>query len=131
VETDSVPATRIAGNLFLASSEGKTEPIAGRIIEVQEDAEQTGLYRNPRSGFIAYVPTGSIRKGEDLVTTGGPALQGNSQAGRKTTPCSTCHGRISWGWPTYRRWRAAPRAASCDSFGTSSRARVTVRWRRS
>jgi cytochrome c553 len=50
------------------------------------------LRHNPRSGFIAYVPTGSIRKGEDLVTTGGPALQGNSQAGRRTTLCSTCHG---------------------------------------
>jgi cytochrome c553 len=92
VETDSVPATRIVGNLFLATSQEKKEPIAGRIIEVPEDAEQTELYRNPRSGFIAYVPTGSIRRGEDLVTTGGPALEGNGQAGRKTTPCRTCHG---------------------------------------
>ncbi len=40
------------------------------------------MLRNPRSGFIAYVPTGSVKKGEALVTTG---------AG-KTTQCGLCHG---------------------------------------
>ncbi|MBA3259579.1 MAG: c-type cytochrome [Gemmatimonadales bacterium] len=92
VETDSVPTMRIVGNLFLPISRKKAEPIAGRIIEVPEDVEQTELYRNPRSGFIAYVPTGSIEKGADLVTTGGLAMQGNRQARQKTTPCGTCHG---------------------------------------
>ena len=92
VETDSVPATRIVGNLFLPISRAKTEPIAGRIIEVPEDGEQTELYRNPRSGFIAYVPTGSIEKGADLVTRGGTAIPGDAPGGRKTTPCGTCHG---------------------------------------
>ena len=92
VETDSVPATRIVGNLFLPISRAKTEPIAGRIIEVPEDEEQTELYRNPRSGFIAYVPTGSIEKGADLVTRGGTAIPGDPPGGRKTTPCGTCHG---------------------------------------
>ena len=92
VETDSVPTTRIAGNLFLPTSQEKTEPIAGRIIEVPEDVEQAELYRNPQSGFIAYVPTGSIRKGEDLVMTGGAAPARGGEGRSKTTPCGTCHG---------------------------------------
>ena len=42
----------------------------------------TEVLRNPRSGFVAYVPPGSVKKGEALVTTG---------AG-KTTQCALCHG---------------------------------------
>ena len=92
VETDSVPRTRIAGNLFLPISPERTEPIAGRIIEVPEDVEQTDVYRNPRSGFVAYVPAGSIEKGRELVMTGGTRIAGRTEIQRKTTPCSTCHG---------------------------------------
>src|SRR5215470_12089861 len=77
VETDLVPKTRIAGNLFLPIEHVKTEPIAGRIIEVPENVEQAETYRNPHSGFIAYVPVGSIAKGKDLVTTGGARIVGN------------------------------------------------------
>ena len=39
--------------------------------------------RNPHSGFIAYVPPGSIKKGEALVKTGGKG---------KTIQCAICHG---------------------------------------
>src|SRR6188474_2051420 len=39
IESDTVPKTRIVGNLFLAATEERTEPIAGRIIEVPEDLE--------------------------------------------------------------------------------------------
>jgi cytochrome c553 len=92
VETDSVPKTRIVGNLFLPVAEEKTEPIAGRIIEVPEDVEQAETLRNPRSGFIAYVPPGSIENGRDLVTTGGMRIVGNEIIQGKTTPCVTCHG---------------------------------------
>ena len=92
VETDLVPKTRIAGNLFLATASEKTEPIAGRIIEVPEDIEQAELLRNPRSGFVAYVPPGSTEKGRDLVTTGGMRIVGNEIVQGKTTPCVTCHG---------------------------------------
>ena len=46
-----------------------TEPIGMRIIETPENDEQTEPLRNPRSGFIAYAPVGSIEKGEVLVTT--------------------------------------------------------------
>jgi len=92
VETDLVPTTRIVGNLFLPTSTEKTEPIAGRIVEVPEDEEQTERFRNPRVGFVAYVPSGSIEKGKDLVTTGGMRVVGNTIIQGKTTPCVTCHG---------------------------------------
>ena len=92
VETNLVPTTRIAGNLFLPTGQARTEPIAGRIIEVPENEEQAETYRNPRSGFVAYVPVGSIKKGKDLVTTGGTKIIGNKIVQGKTTPCGTCHG---------------------------------------
>jgi cytochrome c553 len=81
VETNTVPKTRIAGGMFL-SLEGEKEPIGARIIETPENTEQTEVLRNPRSGFIAYVPTGSIKKGQQLATTGGG----------RTTACAVCHG---------------------------------------
>jgi len=92
VETNLVPKTRIAGNLFLPLEQARTEPINGRIIEVPENEEQAETYRNPHSGFLAYAPIGSIRKGEDLVTTGGMKIIGNKIVQGKTTACGTCHG---------------------------------------
>jgi len=84
VEADTVPKTRIAGGMFLAleGAEAGKEPIGQRIIEMPEKTEETEALRNPRSGFIAYVPPGSLKKGEALV---------NSGAG-KTTQCAVCHG---------------------------------------
>ena len=82
VETDTVPKTRIAGGLFVALPGDEKEPIGKRIIEVPENAEASETYRNPRSGFIAYAPPGSIKKGEALVTSGGG----------KTLACGACHG---------------------------------------
>src|SRR5262249_18861043 len=92
VETDVVPKTRIAGNLFLPVALEKTDPVAGRIIEMPENEEQAELYRNPHSGFVAYVPHGSIEKGKDLVTTGGARIVGKEFFRGKTIPCITCHG---------------------------------------
>jgi len=92
VESEMVPKTRIVGNLFLPLETAKSEPIAGRIIEVPEDEEQSETYRNPHSGFVAYVPPGSLSKGKDLVTTGGARRTGNQIIQGKTTPCITCHG---------------------------------------
>jgi len=93
VETDLVPKTRIVGNLFLPLEQEKTEPIGNRIIEMPENEEQAERYRNPHSGFIAYVPRGSLEKGKDLVTTGGARVVGNEFIQGKTTPCITCHGQ--------------------------------------
>jgi cytochrome c553 len=82
VETDTVPKTYVApGNIRLKLPNGGTEPIGSRIVELPED-EEAALNRNPQSGFVAYVPTGSIAMGKDLVSTGGG----------KTTQCAVCHG---------------------------------------
>jgi len=62
--------------------DGGTEPIGRRIIQIPEDPMQTTI-RNPHSGFIAYVPPGSIKKGEALVKTGGSG---------ETIQCAICHG---------------------------------------
>ena len=70
VEADSVPKTRPNGGIFitLAGADAGTEPIGDRIIETPVNADDTEIRRNPRSGFIAYVPPGSLKKGEALVT---------------------------------------------------------------
>lgn len=86
VETDTVPKTHFVGGggglcLPLEGAEAGTEPIGRRIVEVPENVEATEL-RDPRSGFIAYVPPGSIKRGEVLATTGGG----------KTFGCANCHG---------------------------------------
>jgi len=84
VEAETVPKTRIAAGLFLPleGADAGKEPIGQRIIEVPENTEETENLRNPRSGFVAYVPPGSIKKGETLATAGGG----------KTTQCAVCHG---------------------------------------
>jgi cytochrome c553 len=83
-ETDTVPKTYVGpGNKRLRLPGGGTEPIGNRIIEIPED-ENVVLNRDPRMGFIAYVPKGSIAKGETLVTGGGDG---------KTVPCTVCHGQ--------------------------------------
>jgi cytochrome c553 len=82
VETDTVPKTYVAaGNKRLRLPDGGTEPIGNRIIEIPED-EEVVLNRDPRLGFIAFVPIGSVAKGEALVTNGGG----------KTIQCAICHG---------------------------------------
>ncbi len=82
VETDTVPKTYVnSGHMRLVLPAGGMEPIGRRIVELPE-AEAAAIARDPRSGFVAYVPKGSIAKGETLVTTGGG----------ETAPCTSCHG---------------------------------------
>jgi cytochrome c553 len=83
VETDTVPATQIARVFYTLVKNGGTEPIGERIVEIPVDIEQFE-HRDSRSQFVAYVPKGSIAKGEALAKTGGSGT---------TTPCLTCHGQ--------------------------------------
>jgi cytochrome c553 len=76
-ESTTAPKTRINAGLFLALDGNETEPLGDRIIEVPVNAEMTETYRNPHSGFIAYVPVGAVKKGEALAKTG---------------QCTLCHG---------------------------------------
>ncbi len=83
IEATTVPKTWVnAGRMRLPSPAGGTEPLGNRIITLPQDPARVEL-RDPHSGFIAYVPPGSLKKGEDLVTKGG--------AGR-TVACNICHG---------------------------------------
>jgi cytochrome c553 len=83
VETDTVPKSYVGeGNMRFAEAGNAKEPIGRRIIEVPEEEERAKL-RDPHSPFIAYVPTGSVKAGEALATTGGNG---------KTIQCSVCHG---------------------------------------
>jgi len=92
VEAAMSPKVRYVGNLAQAAKEKGLEPIAGRIIEMSQDEEQNETLRNPHSGWVAYVPPGSVKKGEDLVTTGGMKIVGGKIVQGKTTACGTCHG---------------------------------------
>ena len=102
VETDMVPETYMnEGRRRYVRPGGKMEPIGSRVIEVPEDPARVTC-RDPHAGFVAYVPLGSIAKGELIATTG---------AGGKTTACIVCHGpaltglgpvpRIAGHSPTY------------------------------
>ena len=84
IETATPPKTYVSADARhrRIMPEGGTEPIGRRIIQIPEDPMQVTV-RNPHSGFIAYVPPGSIKKGEGLVKTGG---------GGKTIQCAICHG---------------------------------------
>jgi cytochrome c553 len=82
VESDTTPKTYVTAAWFLAPlASGETEPLGERIIEVAEDVERF-VSRDARVTFIAYVPPGSIKRGEMLATLGGG----------KTIQCDGCHG---------------------------------------
>lgn len=81
VESKTAPKYRIATGMLVAI-EGTSEPLGQRIVETAQNIEATEN-RDDASPFVAYVPVGSIKKGEALVTTGGNG---------KTLRCSICHG---------------------------------------
>ena len=84
VESATAPKTRQSpAGLFLPLEGELTEPLGQRIIEVPEQPDRTERLRDPLSGFVAYVPIGSIAKGKVLATTGGAG---------KTIMCAVCHG---------------------------------------
>lgn len=82
IETNEVPKTYVAGWFLAAINDRDKEPIGHRIIEVPKDLERFES-RDTHVGFIAYVPVGSVAKGESLATTGGDG---------KTAQCGVCHG---------------------------------------
>jgi cytochrome c553 len=82
IETDTVPKTFVAGSFLADAKSGENEPIGNRIIEIPEDFVQFEN-RDARSRFIAYVPPGSVNKGEALATKG---------VGNPAAQCATCHG---------------------------------------
>jgi cytochrome c553 len=83
IETDMVPKAKPGMNgLFLPQPGNEMEPLGKRILEVPENPDFTERARAPHSGMLAYVPVGSIKRGEEIATTGGG----------KTAACTLCHG---------------------------------------
>ena len=82
MEAATVPKTFVGqGRMRFALAAGGTEPIGNRIITLPRD-QSKATRRDPHSGFIAYVPPGSIAKGEALIKGGSG----------KTIACNICHG---------------------------------------
>jgi len=81
IETVNAPKTQVVDWHLAAASNVGTEPLGQRIIEVPENLEQFER-RDGRSRWIAYVPPGSVQRGQKLATSGD----------NKTVTCSICHG---------------------------------------
>jgi cytochrome c553 len=83
VEAATVPKTIVGqGRMRFVDPAGGTEPIGQRIITLPEDQERA-RHRDPHSGFVAYVPPGSIARGRALAEQGGNG---------RTVACGICHG---------------------------------------
>ncbi|HYS45864.1 MAG TPA: c-type cytochrome, partial [Rhizomicrobium sp.] len=81
VESATVPKFDISShNMLVRSKAGGREALGQRIVEMPENVEREEL-RDARSGFVAYVPKGSIARGKKLVASGAGAF-----------PCASCHG---------------------------------------
>jgi cytochrome c553 len=82
VETDTVPKVRVKGvSAWGIDPAGGTEPIGDRIVEVPENEELTAL-RDDASGFVAYVRSGSLKRGEVIALRNSEEHQA----------CVNCHG---------------------------------------
>ena len=82
LETATVPKTRTIGWVYSRDPAGGSEPIGKRIVEMPVDFERFE-HRDPRTDYVAYVPTGSIAQGRTLARTWGDGGQYS---------CATCHG---------------------------------------
>jgi cytochrome c553 len=82
VENDTIPKTGGSRLFYVRSPDGGTETLGQRIVEMPDDVDQFEL-RDSRSTFTAYVPPGSLAKGEMLA-----------KAATSAAPmgCATCHG---------------------------------------
>jgi cytochrome c553 len=80
VESDMVPRSFVAG--WMMAKAAGTEGLGGRILEMPEDLARAEN-RDPHTPYVAYVPVGSVKRGEVLVLTGGSG---------RTLQCTLCHG---------------------------------------
>ena len=81
-EVATVPTMTAAGSIVVPDGTGRTEPIGQRVLETATDFARTEL-RDAHAGYVAYVPIGSIKKGQELAATGD---------GGRTLQCGICHG---------------------------------------
>ena len=117
-EADTVPKTIVGqGRMRFLAPAGGTEPIGNRIITVPQD-QARARNRDPKSGFIAYVPIGSIAKGKALVETAAAPGRPSRAASATATTCAA--------WRMCRGWRAFTRSTSRGSSTSSRTARETA-----
>jgi cytochrome c553 len=91
VESAVVPRFKASINGLFTKVSEETEPLGRRLIEMPEDTIKTAKLRSPRSGYVAYAPIGSLKRGEMLVRTGNAMSGATIQEGR-TVACGACHG---------------------------------------
>jgi cytochrome c553 len=82
VETGTVPKSYVAGAMLARMPGNETEPLGDRIIEMPDDLAQAEN-RDSQTPYTAFVPVGSVERGEALVMKGGSG---------KTMQCTLCHG---------------------------------------
>jgi cytochrome c553 len=81
VEREFVPQHGLLCGIFIPA-EGPLTRLHQAILEMPIDAERFER-RDPHSGYIAYVPKGSVERGRVLASGGGNG---------RTRPCAACHG---------------------------------------
>jgi cytochrome c553 len=81
IESATVPRTHWAHFMLVPDPSELREPIGNRIIETPTNIGLTEL-RDPRAGFVAYVPPGSIARGALIAAKGEGAMPA----------CESCHG---------------------------------------
>lgn len=81
-ESATAPKTAIDRGIVVKASDGGTEPIGNRIVEVPDDSARAAN-NAPDVTYTAYVPLGSPAKGKALAT---------DETGDKTIACKECHG---------------------------------------
>lgn len=84
VESATAPKNFVgAGGMRFHAKEGGTVAIAPNMIYELPEDDEGAENRDQHFGFVAYVPMGSIKKGEAIAMTG---------ANGKTIQCAICHG---------------------------------------
>lgn len=81
LERGFAPAHKAACGIYVPDA-GRPVALKQRIVEMPAEAWRFEA-RDPHTGYIAYVPKGSIERGRKLASTGDNG---------RTQPCAACHG---------------------------------------
>lgn len=94
VQSEMVPPSAVSAATLmrLPLHQGASEALGERIVEIPEEPVQL-VIRDAHSGFVAFVPKGSIAAGARLAS--------RSLAGAGLPPCTTCHGAQLTGTPDF------------------------------
>ncbi len=82
IEAAEIPAVVPDAFVYRRLPGDKRERLAERIVETPADFKRFEL-RDPRVGYVAYVPPGAIARGRELALTGDNG---------RITACTVCHG---------------------------------------